>query len=116
DIRTASTKTIETMIGMLDGVDAKTSILDIGAGYGGSARHFARHHGAEVTCLNLSEVQNEHNRRLNREEGLADRITVKHGVFEAIPEADASFDVVWCQDAIPHSDERYKVLQEVFRV
>ncbi len=39
-----------------------------------------------------------------------------HGVFEDIPEPDASVDVVWSQDAILHSDQREKVLPEVFRV
>jgi sarcosine/dimethylglycine N-methyltransferase len=39
-----------------------------------------------------------------------------HGAFEDIPEPDASFDVVWSQDALLHSDQRRKVLEEVFRV
>jgi len=48
--------------------------------------------------------------------GLAERITVKHGTFEAIPESDALFDVVWSQDALLHSDARAQVLSEVWRV
>jgi glycine/sarcosine/dimethylglycine N-methyltransferase len=39
-----------------------------------------------------------------------------HGVFEDIPEPDASYDVVWSQDAILHSDQRAGVLAEVMRV
>src|SRR5690606_39426584 len=38
------------------------------------------------------------------------------GVFEDIPENDGSFDVVWSQDAILHSDQRAAVLGEVWRV
>jgi sarcosine/dimethylglycine N-methyltransferase len=41
---------------------------------------------------------------------------VVHGVFESIPEADGSYDVVWSQDAILHSDQRERVLGEVARV
>jgi sarcosine/dimethylglycine N-methyltransferase len=47
---------------------------------------------------------------------LADLVSVVHGVFEDIPEADSSYDVVWSQDAILHSDQRARVLAEVFRV
>src|SRR5699024_3879855 len=39
-----------------------------------------------------------------------------HGVFEDIPEPDASHDVVWSQDAILHSDRRDMVLSEAWRV
>ncbi|MFP4492719.1 MAG: SAM-dependent methyltransferase [Puniceicoccaceae bacterium] len=91
-------------------------ILDIGAGYGGSARALVRRFGCQVTCLNLSEVQNERNRRMNREQGLDDRIEVFDGNFEELPFPDDSFEVVWCQDSILHSGRRERVFQEVDRV
>ena len=116
DIREASNLTVKAMADRLDSLDENTRVLDIGAGYGGSARHLVKEYGCPVTCLNISEVQNETNRRKNREQGLDDKIKVLHGVFEDIPEPDASYDVVWCQDSILHSDERAKVLGEVFRV
>jgi sarcosine/dimethylglycine N-methyltransferase len=72
--------------------------------------------GCKATCLNISETQNDTNRHKNRGTGLADKIRVIHGVFEEIPEADASHDVVWSQDALLHSDQRSKVLEEVWRV
>jgi sarcosine/dimethylglycine N-methyltransferase len=90
--------------------------LDIGAGYGGAARYLARTTGASVTCLNLSDVENDRNRRQTEEQGLSDRVRVVHGSFESIPEADSSFDLVWSQDAILHSGNREQVLDEVARV
>jgi sarcosine/dimethylglycine N-methyltransferase len=72
--------------------------------------------GATATCLNISETQNDTNRHKTRRAGLADRIKVVHGVFEDIPEKKASYDVVWSQDAILHSDRRDEVLSEVWRV
>jgi sarcosine/dimethylglycine N-methyltransferase len=116
DIHTASAATVERMAGMLGGVDNQTKILDIGAGYGGSARYLARTFGCSVRCLNISETQNDTNRIKNRQQGLADLVSVVHGAFEDLPETDGSYDVVWCQDAILHSDQRGKVLGEVFRV
>ncbi|PWG74813.1 SAM-dependent methyltransferase, partial [Enterococcus hirae] len=51
-----------------------------------------------------------------RQAKLSDRITVRHGVFEDVPAEDASFDVVWSQDAFLHSDQLAKVIAEAFRV
>lgn len=95
---------------------ANHRVLDLGAGYGGAARYLAKTHGCHVTALNLSQTQNQRNRELTAAQGLADRIDVVHGNFEELPFPDASFDVVWSQDAILHSAKRDQVLREAFRV
>ena len=112
----ASRRTVAAMAGSLKQLNADTRVLDLGAGYGGSARYLAKEYGCHVTCLNVSEVQNERNRKLNREQGLADRIEVLHGSFESIPCDDNGFDVVWSQDSFLHSNRRKLVLQEIDRV
>ncbi|SIS88953.1 glycine/sarcosine N-methyltransferase [Paracoccus saliphilus] len=116
DIRTASDKTIDRMAELLPDLDQSSRILDIGAGYGGAMRRVSKAYGCSATCLNISETQNDYNRSKTRNAGLADKINVVHGVFEDIPEEGASFDVVWSQDAILHSDQRAKVFDEVWRV
>jgi sarcosine/dimethylglycine N-methyltransferase len=116
DIRTASARTVARMAAMIAPLSQATRVLDIGAGYGGAGRHLAQTSGAHVTCLNLSNVENERNCKLNEAQGLAARIDVVHGSFEDIPEPDASFDVVWSQDAILHSGDRRRVLEEAARV
>ncbi|MDF1792894.1 MAG: methyltransferase domain-containing protein [Thalassobaculaceae bacterium] len=115
-IREASDATVDRMADSLPALDQNTRILDIGAGYGGAMRRIANRFGNSATCLNISETQNDTNRSRIRRAKLADRIKVIHGVFEDIPEPEASYDVVWSQDAILHSDQRAKVLAEVFRV
>ncbi len=115
-IREAGRRTVERMVLQLAGLPANSRILDIGSGYGGSARHIAKECGLLVTCLNLSTVQNERNRAMNQEAGLGQLIEVVDGNFEALPFADASFDAVWSQDAILHSADRPLVLREVDRV
>ena len=112
----ASRRTVEKMASLLDGLDSKTRVLDIGSGYGGSARYLARSFGCQVGCLNLSEVQNNRNRQLNRMQGLSLAINVVDGSFEDIPLPDEGIDVVWSQDAILHSGNRKKVFEEVHRV
>ncbi|WP_461479976.1 glycine/sarcosine N-methyltransferase [Mycobacterium sp. HUMS_1102779] len=116
DIGAAGAETANRMIGRLSKVDGDTTVLDLGSGYGGSARHLAKEHGCSVTCLNLSEVQNETNRDKNRHAGLQDRVRVLHGSFDDVPAPDGSYDVVWSQDAILHAADRRKVLEEAFRV
>ncbi len=116
DIREASDATIDRMADLLPALSADTRLLDLGAGYGGAMRRLVGRHGCSATCLNISEIQNDTNRYRNRRTGLADRIRVVHGVFEDIPEGDATYDMVWSQDALLHSDQRLGVLQEAWRV
>ncbi|EAY27856.1 SAM-dependent methyltransferase [Microscilla marina] len=111
----ASKTTVGTMGQMLD-ITPNTHILDIGSGYGGAARQLVRKYGCKVTCLNLSQVENERNRSKNEEEKLSHLITVQEGNFEELPFNDATFDVVWSEDAILHSGNKPQVFAEVQRV
>lgn len=115
-IADASRRTVETMADRIAVAGADTRVLDLGAGYGGAARYLAGRFGCHVTCLNLSETQNDLNRELTAKAGLDDLVRVVHGNFENIPEPDAGYDVVWSQDAILHSGERTRVLDEIRRV
>lgn len=116
-VRTASRRTVDRIAELLgDVVTARTRVLDLGAGYGGTARRFAERLGCHVTCLNLSSAQNARNQRLTEEQGLADRIEVVHGNFESLPFDDNEFDIVVSQDALLHSGRRGRVLDEVARV
>ncbi|HEU0088545.1 MAG TPA: methyltransferase domain-containing protein, partial [Pseudonocardiaceae bacterium] len=111
----ASRRTVETMAGLADPT-AASRVLDLGAGYGGAARYLASRYGCHVTCLNLSEVENERNRRLNAEQGLTGSIDVIDGSFEDLVFQDHCFDVIWSQDAILHSGDPTRVLEEAVRV
>lgn len=116
-VREASYRTCARMAELVaDKLGPDARVLDIGGGYGGSARYIASKYGAEVVSLNLSEVQNERGRELTAEWGLQDKVTIVDGNFENIPYAADSFDVVWSQDAILHSGNRPRVLDEVVRV
>lgn len=115
-IRDASHKTVALMASQLQHLDGASQVIDLGAGYGGSARYLAQTFGCKVTCLNVSERQNARNRTLNEQQGLSDNITVVHGSFEDIPGADASMDLAWSQDAFLHSGKRRQVLEEISRV
>ena len=115
-IRTASRRTVATMAARLPFLNAESHVADLGAGYGGAARWLASMTGCRVTCVNLSETQNDRNRALTAAANLKDRIRVLDASFEDIPCDDGEFDVVWSQDSFLHSGDRDRVLHEIDRV
>ena len=115
-IALASQRTVERMAAMAIPITAQTRVIDMGAGYGGSARYLARTYGCHVTCVNLSPVQNERNEQKCQEEGLEHLIDIVEGTFEDLPLPDHSFDLVWSQDAFAHSGDRERVIAEIDRV
>lgn len=115
-ISAASRRTVERLDSCLPALAAQDHVLDLGAGYGGAARYLAETHGCQVSCLNLSEIQNERNRQINEQRGLQKLVSVHDGNFEDIPFKDELFDVVWSQDSFLHSGDRQLVVQEAVRV
>ncbi len=111
----ASRRTVKSMAGLVR-LDENTKVLDIGAGYGGAARHLAQTYGCKVWCLNLSEKENERNRQKSKESNLEHLIQVFEGCFEDLPFGDGFFDVIWSEDAILHSGEKPTVIREAARV
>jgi len=116
NIAAASRRTVSTMAGQLNALGTHSRVIDLGAGYGGSARYLASHFGCHVDCLNLSRTQNALNRQKNLAAGLTGLIDVVHGSFEDIPASGPLYDVAWSQDAILHSGHRTRVLDEIARV
>lgn len=112
----ASRRTVAHMAGRVKGLGPDARVLDVGAGYGGAARYLAETYGCQVAALNLSEVENQRDRKLNREQGLDHLIEVVDASFENVPYSDDTFDVIWSQDAFLHSGDRLRVLQEAVRV
>jgi cyclopropane fatty-acyl-phospholipid synthase-like methyltransferase len=115
ELEVAKKRTVEYMASLLD-IDDKCRIIDLGAGYGGAARYLAKTYSCRVSCLNISKTQNATNIQHNQEQGLTDLINVQEGTFERLPYSDGSFDVIWSQDAIFHSNTPEKVFQECSRV
>ena len=115
-ISVASERTVAAMAERVGESLAGARVVDLGAGYGGSARWLARGFSCDVSCVNLSEVQNERNRAVNRAAGLDERIEVLDASFEQVPLPDSAFDVVWSQDSFLHSGDRAQVIDEVDRL
>ena len=112
----ASRRTVQRMAARVLQPLGEARVLDLGAGFGGTARYLAKQYGCRVTALNVSERENDRNRRMNHEQGVAQLIEVVDGTFESLPFTDAVFDVVWSQDALLHSGDRAGVLRQASRV
>jgi sarcosine/dimethylglycine N-methyltransferase len=115
-IADASARTVATMGKQLGPIDSGSKLADLGAGYGGSARWLAKTFGCHISCVNLSEVQNDRNREISASAKLSHLIDVYDASFEAVPLEDRSMDYVWSQDSILHAGDRAKVFDEVNRI
>lgn len=115
-IKEASRRHGEHLIAQFPYLDNTTPVLDLGSGYGGTARMIAKLIGCPVYCVNISEKENERNRQLNEEQGLSDLVHVYDASFEEIPFNSQQFKVVYSQDALLHSGNRTRVIEEVARV
>ncbi len=116
-ISDASLRTQERMLEHVSRtLGPESHVIDLGSGYGGSARYLADRYGCKVVALNLSEVENDRARKLNKEQGLDHLIEVIDGAFEDIPYPDETFDLVWSQDSFLHSPDRELVFREVARI
>ncbi|MEM0985286.1 MAG: cyclopropane-fatty-acyl-phospholipid synthase family protein [Pseudomonadota bacterium] len=62
-----------------DGIGAgpEAKILEVGCGWGGFAEYAAKHRGAHVTCLTISEAQAEYARERMFREGIAERVNIR---------------------------------------
>lgn len=115
-IADASRRTVERMASHSQQLGKETYVLDMGAGYGGSARYLVHKYGCKVAALNLSERENERDRQMNKEQGVDNLIEVVDAAFEDVPYDDGVFDLVWSQDSFLHSPDRARVLSEVSRL
>ena len=113
----ASRRTVDKMVSLVpQKITESTKVLDLGAGYGGSARYLAEKFSCDVLALNISERQNQRNRKINNKRQLDHLIDVVDGNFEDIPAEDNSYDIVWSQESFLHSGNRPQVFKEVSRV
>lgn len=97
------------------GVSAGQHALDLACGFGGTLRLLAAMH-CFATGIDISAVCVARARALNDAAGLSEAIDVQVGDFHALDCVPDSWDLVICQEAIIHSNDRPRVFAEAFRV
>lgn len=91
-------------------------ILDVGCGYGALARFLARNYGVQVVASNISDRELDWGRELTRREGLDDKVSFAWADFHELPDASATYDYYWSQEAFLHAVDKRTVLEEAYRV
>lgn len=115
DIRAAALRAT-ARLAELARVCAGQRVLETACGVGGSARYLAAEHGASVVATNIARSQLAIAAEWTRGAAGADRIRFEYADYHALPHADASFDVYWCQDSLLFSADRPRALAEAARV
>lgn len=101
----------------LNALQPSGRVLDLGAGFGGSAHILATAYGCSVTCVNFCPEQNEENLARAEELGIADKIQALEMDFHHLqPEWSDRYDSVWSEEAFCHASDKRQVLSEALRV
>ena len=93
-----------------------TRVLDLGCGYGSTARFLAANFGCHVTAVNISQKELDLALERTGETGLGSLLAFEYGDFHDLKYGDCSFDIVWSQEAFLHAADRSRVLSECRRV
>ena len=97
-------------------VSGAEDVLDVGCGIGGPSRFLAKEFGCRVAGLDLTAEFIEVANMLARRTGLADKVAYRQGDALDLPFADASFDLVWSQNAAMNIADRDRLYAEMRRV
>ncbi|HYS47605.1 MAG TPA: methyltransferase domain-containing protein, partial [Xanthobacteraceae bacterium] len=103
-------------LAQLAGVTGSERVLDVGCGIGGPSRYLASTFGCQVTGLDLTQEFVALAAMLAQRTRLADKVTYRQGNALAMPFPDASFDLVWSQNAAMNIADRDRLYGEMRRV
>ena len=97
-------------------IDGSQRVLDVGCGIGGPSRFLASKFGCQVNGLDLTAEFVALAGMLAQRTRLADKVTYRQGNALDLPFPDASFDVVWSQNAAMNIGDRDRLYGEMRRV
>jgi ubiquinone/menaquinone biosynthesis C-methylase UbiE len=97
-------------------INRSDRVLDVGCGIGGPSRYLASNFGCQVTGLDFTAEFIALAAMLAQRTRLADKVTYRQGDALDLPFADASFDVVWSQNAAMNIADRDRLYGEMRRV
>ncbi|MBI3992051.1 MAG: methyltransferase domain-containing protein [Candidatus Lambdaproteobacteria bacterium] len=103
-------------LGQLAGIAAGSSVLDVGCGLGGSARHLATTFGCRVTGLDLIPAYVQTAARLTELLGMQAQVTFREGSALEMPFPDGSFDLVWSEHVQMNIADKAALLRQIHRV
>ena len=115
-IREAARRAVTYIADRLDTLSSDSTVIDLGAGFGGPIRQLVTDYSCSGIALNASALELEAMAKTNAAKGLAGKITPLEGNYEDIPMEDAQVDIAWSQEAFLHCGDRAQLMREVFRI
>jgi len=98
------------------GIRCSDSIVDVGCGLGGTARHLASTHGATVTGIDLSQGYVDVGNELTRHVGLDDKVRLVQGSALNLPLSYDTFDLAFTVHAQMNVADKTAFYREIHRV
>jgi SAM-dependent methyltransferase len=98
------------------GLQGGATVLDVGSGLGGPARHLAAVHGCYVTGIDLTPLFIEISEQLSQRTGLAGRLRFVHGDALDLPFPTESFDHAWTQHVAMNIPDKRRFYEGIHRV
>ena len=97
------------------GISSTSRVLDVGAGFGGPARHIARTTGARVTAVELQADLHTTAEDLTARTGLADQIAHVKGDILSTPLKEGAHDAVVSWLALYHIADRAPLFPRLYK-
>lgn len=98
------------------GVKEDSYVLDVCSALGGPARYLAKHYGARVVGVDITETMLKKATERTAAAGLSDLIEYRVGNVLDLPSKSNYFDFVWGQDAWCYVTSKSRLIKEVVRV
>ena len=98
------------------GIAKDQNILDVCSALGGPARHLAKTYGCKVTGLDATQHMVNEAVKRTQNEPYANLIDYRLGNAIDMPFKNATFDIVWGQDAWCYITDKNKLIEECHRV
>lgn len=92
------------------------SVLDVGCGLGGSARHIANEFGCSVMGIDLTDEYIDVANKLTEFVNLTNKVSFKQASALELPFPSESFDVVWTEHTQMNISDKEKFYSEINRV
>jgi SAM-dependent methyltransferase len=91
-------------------------ILDIGCGFGGPARYFAKRFQCKVSGIDITPAFVEAGNKLTALLGMQDAVTIQQGDGQRLPYPDGMFDGAYTQHVTMNIPDRARFFGEAYRV
>ena len=94
----------------------RSYVLEVGCGYGATARFLAEQFNCRVLATNISQAQLKYAQDATVGTPAASLVQFEEADYHKLPYESSTFDCWWCQEALVHSPDKPQVLSEAFRV